>query len=90
MAQALAIPQQGGMGKYFFDFYDGKTVTKDDDGVELEDLDAARIEALRVLPEIARYTQIDGHALVLTVTVRTETDPVVFISTLTLAAIKTA
>jgi hypothetical protein len=75
------------MPQYFFDTFDGKKVTKDQLGLELDGPDTARTEALRALPEIARDTQIDGQALVLTIMVRTELKPVVFIGTLTLAAI---
>jgi len=42
------------MPKLFFDFDDGRTRFTDADGFELADVEAARIEVLRTLGEIAK------------------------------------
>ena len=78
------------MPHYFFDTFDGRVLTRDVDGLIFKGPEEAHIEALRALPELARDVQVDGHALVLTMIVRTEENPSVFIGTLTLAAIHTS
>ena len=48
-------PARGGQ-RYFFDTYDGETFTRDEDGVVLVDLEQARDEAVRALPDLRRET----------------------------------
>ena len=42
------------MPRYFFDSRDNGTFIRDGEGLDLEDLDAARAEAARALADIAR------------------------------------
>src|SRR3712207_7070627 len=39
------------MPRFFFDSFDGTNAFADEDGVELKDVSAAKVEAQRVLPE---------------------------------------
>ena len=42
------------MPRYFFDINDGQTLTPDETGLELDDAEAVRREAIKALPEIAQ------------------------------------
>jgi hypothetical protein len=42
------------MPRYFFDIHDGDQFTPDYDGIELESIDAAKVEAKRTLPDIVK------------------------------------
>ena len=42
------------MPRYYFDTYDGDQFLRDEIGIEFDSLDAARSEAQRFLPEMAR------------------------------------
>jgi hypothetical protein len=66
-AKGYALP----MFRYFFDINDGELSTTDLDGLELDGPEAARVEAVRALSEIARDALREGHARTLTATVRT-------------------
>jgi hypothetical protein len=68
----------------FFDIDDGNHLTTDSDGVELAGPEAARIEALRALPEMALGVLPDGNVRTLVATVRTVDGPVFFLASLTL------
>ena len=48
-------PSRGGQ-RFFFDTYDGETLTRDEDGLVLEDLEQARDEAVQTSPDLARET----------------------------------
>jgi hypothetical protein len=42
------------MPRYFFDTYNGESFISDENGLELADIDAAKLEAQRALPDMAR------------------------------------
>lgn len=55
--QALAHVYPGSAGampRYFFDIDDGRILTPDETGLELDDVEAVRREAIKALPEIAQ------------------------------------
>jgi hypothetical protein len=72
--------------RYFFDIDDEDRHTYDESGEELPDLEAARSEAIRVLPDIARDVLPDSDRHVFVCRVRDETGKVVFRVTLSLVA----
>ena len=73
------------MPRYYFDEYDGETVTQDDEGLELDGIEAARAEARKALPDIARdVLPEDGDRRTMVVKVRDEAGKVVLTATLSL------
>ncbi len=48
------------MPRYFFDIHDGEDFTPDYVGIELEGLEAAKAEAKKALPDIAKDEMPDG------------------------------
>lgn len=75
------------MPRYFFDVLDGGSFP-DDEGKELADLSAVRLEAMNSLPEIARWLiPKDGNAQVYTVHVRDEAGAIVYTGTLMFAGV---
>ena len=50
------------MPHYFFDTFDGEGFLPDENGLEFESLAAARLEAKKVLPEMARDTLLRTDA----------------------------
>ena len=71
------------MPRYYFDEYDGETVTQDDEGLELDGIGAARAEARKALPDIARdVLPEDGDRRTMVVKVRDEAGKVVITATL--------
>jgi hypothetical protein len=72
------------MPRFLFDIYDGVRLTRDDEGSELPDREAARKEALSVLPDIARDRSPDGDRRDFIVDVRDETGRVIYTATLSL------
>jgi len=48
------------MPRYFFDTYDGDRFVPDEEGQELEGIDAAKVAAQAALPEMARDVPLDG------------------------------
>jgi hypothetical protein len=48
------------MPRYFFDIHDGDQFTPDYDGIELESIEAAKVEAKRTLPDIVKDEMPDG------------------------------
>jgi hypothetical protein len=65
------------MPRYFFDTFDGESFLCDDDGLDFESLEAAKIEAQRTLPEMAREVLPDGNHRTFVVNVRNEVGVVV-------------
>jgi hypothetical protein len=61
------------MALYFFDMRDGATLLVDEEGVELPNLKAVQIEAVRALGDVARHTlwtkakSILGHRMAIEV-----------------------
>ncbi|MFC0408776.1 DUF6894 family protein [Roseomonas elaeocarpi] len=74
------------MPKFFFDIHDGEHYRRDQEGSELTDGEAARREALAVLPDIARDRSPGDNRRDFIVDVRDETDRLVFTATLSLMA----
>lgn len=60
------------MPRYFFDTYDGDRFLSDDTGLEFESLEAARSEAQKSLPEMAREVLPDSNYRSVIVNVRDE------------------
>ncbi len=72
------------MPKYYFDVTDAGNLTRDEVGVELNDDDVARDQAIGLLPAIARETFPDGDRHEIVVTARNEAGAVVHDANLTL------
>ncbi|MBB3017499.1 hypothetical protein FHR70_000539 [Microvirga lupini] len=72
------------MARYFFDTYDGSRLISDAEGIELESLDMARIEAQKALPDLARDALPDGDHKSFIVSVRDDAGQVVLRAALTL------
>ena len=72
------------MGKYHFDFEDNGRLSQDKDGHELDGLQAARVEAITILPELIKGLTGDGDQHTFSVTVRNEIGTPVFRVTLSL------
>ena len=72
------------MPRYFFDTYDGDRLIRDDDGLEMQDLKAAKAEAQRTLPEIAKDALPDSDQRTFVVSVRDEAGQVVLRAALSL------
>jgi uncharacterized membrane protein len=70
--------------RYFFDTYDGNLFVPDNEGIELKDLDAAKAEAQKALPDLARDALPDGDQKTFIVSVRDEAGQVVLRAALTL------
>jgi hypothetical protein len=62
--------------KFYFDIRDGGELTEDDAGVDLPDVNAARLQATIALTEMARdYLPRDGDERRLGIRVRTDEGP---------------
>lgn len=76
------------MPRYFFDIH-SNGFQRDQEGVECDDVEAARIEAMRSLPEIGMWAiPNDGDNQAFTVMVRDETNTIVYTATLTFAGLR--
>ncbi|MCJ2124477.1 DUF6894 family protein [Methylobacterium sp. J-077] len=72
------------MPHFFFDTDDGDFRHEDDEGFELPSIDAARIEALDALPEMARNKFQDRDRRTYSVRVRDENGTAVYSASLAL------
>jgi hypothetical protein len=70
--------------RYFFDTYNGDRLITDPDGIELQSLEQVKIEAQRVLPDLARDALPDGDQKTFLVSVRDEAGQVVLRAALSL------
>ena len=70
------------MPRYFFDTFNGRDLMRDDMGLELDDLERVRIEAIDALPDLARNELPDGDEHIFAVQVRDEQGRVVYSATL--------
>jgi hypothetical protein len=70
--------------RYFFDTYDGHRFVADEEGQQLENFEAARAEAQRALPEMARDEIPVGDGRTFVVSVKNETGRVVLRTALSL------
>ncbi len=69
---------------YFFDTYDGNQFVPDNEGLELQDLGTAKVEAQKALPDLARDALPDGDQKTFIVSVRDEAGQVVLRAALSL------
>jgi hypothetical protein len=74
------------MPLYFFDIDDGKRSSRDTEGTELPDREAARREATGILPDIAREELPDGNHRTFICRIRDDQDREIFLATLSLKA----
>jgi hypothetical protein len=70
--------------RFFFDIHDGEDFTPDREGPELDDLEAAKAEAKRTLPEIVKDEMPDGDRRDFTVDVKDAAGQIVWRVTLSL------
>jgi hypothetical protein len=73
-----------GMPRYFFDTFDGERLVPDEQGLEMQDLAAARAAAQKALPEMARDALPDGNHRSIVVSVIDEAGGVVLRAALSL------
>ncbi len=72
------------LARFFFDTYDGNRLISDPEGIELQSVEMARIEAQKALPDLARDALPDGDQKTFIVSVRDEAGQVVLRAALTL------
>ncbi len=72
------------MPRFFFDTYDGDFFAPDNEGLDLEGIEAAKLQAQKALPDMARDKLPDGDQRVFKVSVRDEAGQVVLRVTLSL------
>jgi len=72
------------LARYFFDTYDGSRLISDTEGIELQNVGMAKIEAQKALPDLARDALPDGDQKTFIVSVRDEGGQVVLRAALTL------
>lgn len=72
------------MPRFFIDTDDGDRLDRDEEGYDLSDSAAARIEAIGALPDLARSQIPDGDRRTFTVRVRDADGTLVYEATLTL------
>jgi hypothetical protein len=74
------------MGRYFFDVYNSDGQVLDEEGQAFGSRDRARLEAIRILHDVARDEMPDRDLVKLTVKVRGENGAQVFEASLILTA----
>ena len=74
------------MPRYFFDIDDGERASIDTDGIDLPDRKSVRVQAIGVLPDIARDELPDGDTRVFACSVRDETGKAIYQAKLSLEA----
>ena len=72
------------MPRYFFDITDAGVLTRDEFGSDCDDDQAARDQAVSLLPDIARHELPDGDQHEFVATVRNEAGQVVYEASLAL------
>ena len=76
------------MPRYFFHIHQNGELSKDDEGTDLNNFESVRMEAMRVIPEIARHeVPRDGDRQAYTVLVTDEDGVSVYSATLTFAGL---
>ena len=71
------------MPRFYFDSRDGERLVRDEDGLDLPDLAAAREEASRALGEIIKDILPDGDERVIAIAARGENRRLLFTATIT-------
>ena len=66
------------MTQYFFDVVENGNLVRDIEGTELDGLQTARVEAIAILPDLAKGLKADDDGYDLAVTVRDVTGKPVF------------
>jgi len=64
------------MPRFFFDTYDGDYFVRDEEGLDLEHPEAAKIEAQKALPDITKDVLPNGSHRTFIVSVRDQADKV--------------
>ena len=72
------------MPRFFFDTYDGDFFAPDQEGQDLEGIEAAKLIAQEALPDMASDRLPDGDERVFIVSVRDEAGEVILYATLSL------
>lgn len=72
------------MPRFFFDTFDGTRFVPDEDGLELDNIETAKAEAQKALPDLARDGLPDGNHNTFVVSVRDEEGKVVLRAALSL------
>jgi len=72
------------MPRFFFDIHDGEKFTPDRQGLDLDDLEAAKAEAKKTLSEIVKDEMPDGNRRDFTVDVKDVAGQIVWRVTLSL------
>jgi hypothetical protein len=72
------------MPRFFFDIHDGEVFTPDREGLDLDDLEAAKAEAKKTLPEIVKDEMPDEDRRDFTVDVKDAAGQIVWRVTLSL------
>jgi hypothetical protein len=72
------------MPRFFIDTDDGDRADRDEEGYDLPDAAAARVEAIGTLPDLARAQIPDGDRRTFTVRVRDAGGALIYEATLTL------
>ena len=62
------------MTRYYFDIYDGKDASRDNEGIEFPNFEAAMAEARRAAADIARELMLDNSPGPIEVTIRDQTE----------------
>jgi hypothetical protein len=70
--------------RYFFDTYDGSRLVSDNEGLELQNIDMAKAEAQKALPDLARDALPGDDQKTFIVSVRDEAGQVVLRAALSL------
>lgn len=72
------------LARYFFDTYDGSRLVPDTEGLELQNVEMAKVEAQKALPDLARDALPDGNPKTFIVSVRDEGGQVIIRAALSL------
>ena len=72
------------LARYFFDTFDGTRLVPDTEGLELQNVEMAKVEARKALPDLARDAILDGDQKTFMVSVRDEAGQVVLRAALSL------
>ena len=72
------------MARFFFDTYDGSRLIPDTEGIELQNVEMAKIEAQKALPDLARDALPDGDQKTFIVSVRDDAGQVILRAALSL------